>query len=86
MPIFNFNVTTGVSYIKIAKKDLKGVDNTLSLQELTNLRIKFPDVPGVTKYKIVNVKEYPTYYLYETLSTLQTSSINSNVWCFRYGI
>jgi hypothetical protein len=56
MPIFNFNVTTGVSYIKIAKKDLNGVDNTLSLQELTNLRIKFPDVPGVTKYKIVNVK------------------------------
>lgn len=78
MPIFNYNVTTGVSYIKIAKKDLNGVDNTLSLQELINLRIKFPDVPGVTKYKIVNVKEYPTYYLYETLSTLQTSSINYN--------
>ena len=77
---WNKSSTSGISYIKIARKDVQGNDNTLSLQELTNLRLKFSDVPSVTNYPIATITERPSYYLY-TLSSLVnvTSSADNNV-------
>ena len=54
----------GVKYIKVARKDTQGDDNTLSLQELTNLRFKFSDVSSVVDYHVLTITEYPSYYLY----------------------
>jgi len=69
-----------ILYIKIARKDVQGNDNTLSLQELTNLRLKFSDVSPVTDYPIATITERPSYYLY-TLSSIVnvTSSADNNV-------
>ena len=77
-PNQQFNQT--ISNIKIARKDVQGNDNTLSLQELTNLRLKFSDVSSITNYPIATITERPTYYLY-TLSSLVnvTSSADNNV-------
>ena len=72
-------MANGILYIKIARKDIQGNDNTLSLQELTNLRLKFSDSPSPVDYPIVNITEYPSYYLYEVVKTDVTSS-NNNVF------
>jgi len=73
----------GVIYIKIARKDLDGNDNTLSLQELNNLRIKFSDY-GVADYPIVNITEYPDYYLYQIPRVNITSSADNNIRNYRF--
>lgn len=52
-----------INYIKVNRFDVSGADNTLSLQELTNLRIKFSDI-GIVDFPILTITEYPTYYLY----------------------
>jgi hypothetical protein len=74
------NNANKILYIKIARKDVQGNDNTLSLQELTNLRLKFSDVSPVTDYPIATITERPSYYLY-TLSSIVnvTSSADNNV-------
>jgi len=73
----------GVIYIKIARKDLDGNDNTLSLQELNNLRIKFSDY-GIANYPIVNITEYPDYYLYQIPRVNVTSSADNNIRNYRF--
>lgn len=73
----------GVIYIKIARKDLDGNDNTLSLQELNNLRIKFSDY-GIADYPIVNITEYPDYYLYQIPRVNITSSADNNIRNYRF--
>ena len=77
-PNVKYNHT--ISNIKIARKDVQGNNNTLSLQELTNLRLKFSDVSSVTDYPIATITECPSYYLY-TLSSIVnvTSSADNNV-------
>jgi hypothetical protein len=52
-----------INYIKVNRFDVSGANNTLSLQELTNLRIKFSDL-GIVDFPILTITEYPTYYLY----------------------
>jgi hypothetical protein len=52
-----------INYIKVNRFDIEGEDNTLSLQELTNLRIKFSDL-GIVDFSILTITEYPTYYLF----------------------
>ena len=74
------DIPKGVTYIKIARKDTQGNDNTLSLQELTNLRLKFSDVSPVTNYPITTITERPTYYLYTIFPLVNvTSSADNNV-------
>jgi hypothetical protein len=74
------DIPKGVTYIKIARKDTQGNDNTLSLQELTNLRLKFSDVSPVTDYPIATITERPTYYLYTIFPLVNvTSSADNNV-------
>ena len=52
----------GVKYIKIAKIDGDGVDQTLTLQSLTELTI--PYSTGNVTYDILSISEQPTYFLY----------------------
>jgi hypothetical protein len=73
----------GVIYIKIARKDNQGNDNTLSLQELNNIRLKFSDA-GIVDYPIANITEYPDYYLYQIFRTNITSSADDNIRNYRF--
>ena len=52
----------GVKYIKVAKIDANGVDQTLSLQSLSELTI--PYSTGNVRYEILSISEQPTYFLY----------------------
>jgi hypothetical protein len=71
----------GVIYIKIARKDNNGNDNTLSLQELNNIRVKFSD-RGIVDYPVVNITEYPDYYLYQISRVNATSSADDHFILF----
>ena len=52
----------GVKYIKIAKIDGDGTDQTFTLQSLTELTI--PYSTGNITYKILSISEQPNYFLY----------------------
>ena len=58
-----FVITKGVKYIKINRIDEQGHDNTLSLQELTNVRLLLDDL-GIVDFPVLTIAEYPDYYLY----------------------
>jgi hypothetical protein len=73
----------GVIYIKIARKDNNGNDNTLSLQELNNIRVKFSD-RGIVDYPVVNITEYPDYYLYQISRVNATSSADDNIRNYKF--
>ena len=71
--------TRGVKYIKVARVDANGKDNTNQLQNLTDIREVFSDISYPIQYNIVSATEYPTYYLYATIPTDITSSANQEV-------
>jgi hypothetical protein len=75
--------TRGVKYIKIARIDANGRDNTNQLQNLTNIREVFSDISYPIQYNIVGVTEYPTYYLYATVPTDVTSSADQEILNYR---
>ena len=52
----------GVKYIKVAKIDGDGTDQTFTLQSLTELTI--PYSTGNITYKILSISEQPNYFLY----------------------
>jgi hypothetical protein len=58
---------TKIEFVKIARIDQEGNDNTLSLQELTSLRWT-DSTAGEIILNIINITEYPNYYLYEVTS------------------
>jgi hypothetical protein len=66
-------ISKGIKYIKINRFDKQGNDNTLSLQELTNLRVKFSDL-GIVDFPILTISEYPDYYLYRTANVILGNS------------
>ena len=47
----------GVKFIKIARVDDQGKDNTLSLQELDSIRIDYSDT-DIIEYPIVSIAKY----------------------------
>lgn len=71
--------TRGVKYIKVARIDANGRDNTNQLQNLTDIREVFSDISYPIQYNIVGISEYPTYYLYTIVPTDVTSSANQEV-------
>jgi len=71
-------ITNGIKYIKINRFDEQGNDNTLSLQELTNLRIQLSD-HGIVDLPIYSITEFPTYYLYRTFNNEISSSVDNNI-------
>ena len=58
-----------VTYLKISRFDKEGNDNTLSLQELTEIRW-IDSSAGLVDLKVLNITEYPTYYLYKVSSKI----------------
>jgi hypothetical protein len=56
-----------IDYIKVARIDQEGTDNTLSLQELTQF-IWTDSTAGIINLTILDITEYPTYYLYKVKS------------------
>jgi len=71
--------TRGVKYIKVARIDASGKDNTTQLQNLTNIREVFSDISYPVQYNIVGINEYPTYYLYSIVPTDVTSSVDQEI-------
>jgi hypothetical protein len=71
--------TRGVKYIKVARIDANGRDNTNQLQNLTDIREVFSDISYPIQYNIVGISEYPTYYLYTIVPTDVTSSANQEI-------
>ena len=72
----------GVKFIKIPRIDASGVDNTLSLQELTDLRIRTSD-QGVIQYNVISITEYSDYYLYQVATKNVTSSTDNYIKDYR---
>ena len=71
--------TRGVKYIKVARIDASGRDNTIQLQNLTDIREVFTDISYPIQYNIVGISEYPTYYLYSIVPTDVTSSADQEI-------
>jgi hypothetical protein len=71
--------TRGVKYIKVARIDANGRDNTNQLQNLTDIREVFSDISYPIQYDIVGVTEYPTYYMYSIVPTDITSSADQEI-------
>jgi hypothetical protein len=61
------------SYVKIHKLDNNNNDNTTPLGQITNLVIKYTSNIW-DNISIVNISEYPTYYLYQTLPSNPTDN------------
>jgi hypothetical protein len=74
-PVF----TNGVKYIKIAKQDSGSVDNSIELQDLTDIRIKFSDINNPVQYNVASITEYSTYYLYSIFPLNVTSSADQEI-------
>jgi hypothetical protein len=74
----NISDTYFIDYIKISRFDNQGNNNTISLQELDTLRIKFSDA-GIIDFPLFTISEYPTYYLYTTYVTGNVTSTDNNV-------
>jgi hypothetical protein len=74
-PVF----TNGVKYIKIAKQDSGSVDNSIELQNLTDIRIKFSDINNPVQYNVASITEYSTYYLYSIFPLDITSSADQEI-------
>jgi hypothetical protein len=58
---------TKIEFVKIARIDQEGNDNTLSLQELTSLRWT-DSTAGEIILNVISISEYLDYYLYEVTS------------------
>jgi hypothetical protein len=71
--------TNGVKYIKIAKQDSGSVDNSIELQDLTDIRIKFSDKNSAVQYNVASITEYSTYYLYSIFPLDVTSSADQEI-------
>ena len=78
-PVF----TQGVKFIKIARIDDQGKDNTLSLQEINSIRIKFSDV-GIVEYPINSISKYDNFFLFGVIPTEITSSTDNQVLNYRF--
>jgi hypothetical protein len=78
-PVFS----QGVKFIKIARIDGQGNDNTLSLQELDSIRIKFSDV-GIVEYPITSIAKYDDYFLFGIATTNTTSSTDNQILNYRF--
>jgi hypothetical protein len=55
----------GNAYIKISKIDCNNNNNALPLGQISNLLIKYSSSLNYTNYTVLNINEYPTYYLYQ---------------------
>jgi hypothetical protein len=73
----------GVNYIKINKTDSTGLDNTIPLGLVDNIRIKFTDITAGVDHAVLSITEYPTYYLYNISPAQTTFSTNTEILNYR---
>lgn len=78
-PVFS----QGVKFIKIARVDKQGKDNTLSLQELNSIRIDYSDT-DIVEYPIVSIAKYDDYFLFGVATTNVTSSTDNQILNYRF--
>jgi hypothetical protein len=64
----------GPTYLKVSKLDNNGVDNTNALGQTDNLGIIFNISTTYTIYDIIEINEFPTYYLYKISTNLNQYS------------
>ena len=77
-PVFS----QGVKFIKIARVDDQGNDNTLSLQELNSIRIDYSNT-NIIEYPITSISKYDDYFLFGVATTNVTSSTDNQVLNYR---
>jgi hypothetical protein len=77
-PVFS----QGVKFIKIARIDDQGKDNTLSLQELNSIRIDYSNT-GIVEYPITSISKYDDYFLFGVAPTNVTSSTDNQILNYR---
>jgi len=78
-PVFS----QGVKFIKIARIDKQGKDNTLSLQELNSIRIDYSDT-NIIEYPITSISKYDDYFLFGVATTNATSSTDNYILDYRF--
>ena len=78
-PVFS----QGVKFIKIARLDVQGKDNTLSLQELNSIRIDYSDT-DIIEYPIISISKYDDYFLFGVAPTNATSSTDNQILNYRF--
>jgi hypothetical protein len=67
-----------IPFIKINKIDANGNNNSIPLGQLTNLLIKYTGNSNYINYQVLNINEYPNYYLYE-ISTQNISFTGAGI-------
>jgi hypothetical protein len=77
-PVFS----QGIKFIKIARIDDQGKDNTLSLQEINSIRIDYSDT-DIVEYPITSIAKYDDYFLFGVAPTNVTSSTDNQVLNYR---
>ena len=65
-PPFSFDLSS--KFVKIHKIDNNGVDNSIALGQATKLLFKYSTLTIYNELNILNITEYPNYYLYEVNS------------------
>jgi len=82
--IVGFYVTgraaTGESFVKINKFDNNGVDNTVPLGQVNNLRIKYDADSTFTQINVLTISEFPSYYLYKVSNHARTDNYILNYY------
>jgi len=73
----------GVKFIKIARVDKQGKDNTLSLQELNSIRIDYSDT-NIIEYPITSISKYDDYFLFGVATTNITSSTDNYILDYKF--
>ena len=68
----NGRAATGESFIKINKFDNNGIDNTVPLGQVTNLRIKYDADSTYTQINVLTISEFSSYYLYSVSNHART--------------
>jgi hypothetical protein len=64
-------------YLKIAKDDCNGVDQSYPLGQATLLKIFLPSANSYVPYVVSNITEYSTYYFYEAN---ETEFFTGSIW------
>jgi len=79
-PPFSFDLSS--KFVKIHKIDNNGVDNSIALGQATKLLFKYSTLTTYNELNILNITEYPNYYLYE----VDSLGANSDNYILNYQV
>lgn len=82
MPTYGTVFNDGVKYLKINKFDSNGVDKSDYLNQMTSIRINYPDV-GTKQYNVSTTQVQNNYFIFGVVPVTATSSLgNINDYSF----